>query len=244
MADARLSVTRQSGRGAAHVRAGGGLVVARWMARVRAWLWLAPALTACGGSSPAVHSAQGPAVGAPAAPSFGGEVARVEARGQGVVVALPDVEGWKHDARSERSWVARHAATRSRLIVRRWRHDSARLDDCEREGLALAAHGPALDAADIVERQSRPLAGGDTGQLTIAVRAAPARGREAGAGVEGLALGFGQDGRECLMLAFSTRAAGDGATRVVGERLGVIVETVFARAARVGIADRVAVPRR
>jgi hypothetical protein len=135
-----------------------------------------------------------------------------------------------------------HAATASRLLVRAWRSDGiARVADCERQARAWRADLPQFDAADVIEARPQTLAGVYAGQVSVGVHA---DARDPSAPIQGRVLAFGSDGRDCLCLAFSTSAMGPGALRVVAERLGVMSQTVFARARRTQIEARVIAPSR
>jgi hypothetical protein len=164
----------------------------------------------------------------------------VEAKGQGLEFPLPDREGWRRDSTETRSWVAQHRATGSRLVVRAWQHDSvARAEDCEQQARMWRPDLPELAPSDVLLAREGTIAGIYQSQITLGVQA-----DEGGAGVvRGHALAFGSDARSCLMLVFSTIAAGPNGPREVAERLGIVDQAVFGRARRLGIHDRVVVPR-
>jgi hypothetical protein len=177
----------------------------------------------------------------PAAPSaFSRGLGSVEAVGQGLEFPLPDRAGWRRDTAETRSWVAQHRATGSRLVVRAWQHDSiARAVDCEQQARMWRADLPELTPADVLEARERTIGGLYQSQITLGVQA-----DETGAGlVRGHALAFGSDARSCLMLVFSTASSGPNALREVAERLGIVDQAVFGRVRRLGIHDRVVVPR-
>ncbi len=181
-----------------------------------------------------------PASGASArAPSgFWGAARPVSALGQGLVMPLPDVEGWRRNRSEKQSWVAEHRATSSRLVVRVWTHDRvARLEDCERQARMWRSDLPQLAPLEIVEARDRVLLGSYAGKVTVGVREEAAAG---GACLSGHVLAFGSDARSCMLLSFSTAASGPGAARVVAERLGTMSK-VFDRVQRVGIDDRISV---
>jgi hypothetical protein len=164
----------------------------------------------------------------------------VEAVGQGLEFPLPDREGWRRDNAESRSWVAQHRASGSRLIVRAWQHDSiARAGDCEQQARMWRPDLPDLTPSDVLLTRERTIGGIYQSQITLGVQA-----DAAGAGVvRGHALAFGSDARSCLMLVFSTVASGPNGPREVAERLGIVDQAVFSRVRRLGIQDRVVVPR-
>jgi hypothetical protein len=170
-----------------------------------------------------------------------GRFGSVEATGQGLELDLPDAEAWRRDARDPRSFVAVHAPTRSRLLVRTWRADSiVRPEDCERELRRLRPDLPALTPEERVEERSSSVAGYAAARLMAGVVPSP----ESAGVLDGYALLFGSDGRRCLALIYSTSAQGEAAPRMIGERLGAMTRISFERARRIGIDQRVRVPRR
>ena len=184
--------------------------------------------------------------GAAEAPS--GELDRgfrsVPMKGQGLELDLPDADGWRHDARASRAsrgFVAVHAATRSRLLVRSWSADGlVHPADCERELRRLRPELPAIAPEQRVEERSLRVAGDHAAHLLAGVAPSPARPAE----LEGFALLFGSDGRHCVALIYSTMAQGSAAPRVIGERLAAMTGVAFEHVRRVGIDQRVRAPRR
>jgi len=165
----------------------------------------------------------------------------IQARGQSLAFPLPDAGGWRRDRAETRSWVASHPATASRLVVRAWQHDAiARVEDCERQARLWRPELPVLGPDDLVEVKQATLAGSYTSQVSVGIVAEDPAAPDT---LQGHALAFGSDARSCLMLAFSTGAAGPGALRVVAERLGVISQGVFGGVRRLQIDERVVVPR-
>lgn len=198
-------------------------------------------LAACSAPSvPTTEAAASPRARTP--PSFEGGLGNVEVRSQGLVLPLPDARGWQRVSAETHSWVAEHAATQSRLLVRAWHHEGiARVADCERQARAWRVDLPQIDAADLIEARPQTLAGVYAGQVSVGVHT---DARDPSHPIQGQVLALGSDGRDCLCLAFSTSAAGPGALRVVAERLGVMSQTVFARARRTQLDARVIAPRR
>lgn len=172
---------------------------------------------------------------------FDGGFRSIEAIGQGLEFPLPDAQGWRRDSREKRSWVARHRQTTSTLVVRSWEHDDvARIEDCERQARAWRPNLPEAASEEVLEQREQVLAGVYRARVVLFVRAAtPAPGST----LSGHALAFGSDARSCLMLAFSTAASGPRAKSDVAERLAIVAQGVFGRARRVGIGERVTVPR-
>lgn len=165
----------------------------------------------------------------------------VEATGQGLELDLPDADRWRHDARDARSFVAVHAATRSRLLVRAWSADSAaRPEDCERALRRLRPELPVLAPEQRVEERTLRVAGDHAGRLMAGVVPSP----ESASALAGFALLFASDGRHCLALVYATSAEGEAAPRIIGERLGAMTRVTFDRVRRLGIEQRVRVPRR
>jgi hypothetical protein len=177
----------------------------------------------------------------PASSGFGDGLRTIEAKGQGLAFPLPDPAGWRLDKREQHSWVALHGRSSSQLVVRAWHFEGIpRADDCERQARVWRKDLPQFTPAEVVAENERLLAGAYRGRVTVGVRAAPSSTPER---LFGDVLGFGSDARDCLMLAFSTSAAGPGARQVIAERLAAIAGTVFERARRLQIEQRVNVPR-
>jgi hypothetical protein len=195
---------------------------------------------ACAAASAAPHNPAN-AAQTPPASGFGAELRTIEAKGQGLAFPLPDPAGWRLDKREKYCWVALHRRSSSQLVVRSWHFEGIpRADDCEREARLWRSDLPQPAPADVIAENERLLAGAYRGRVTVSVRAAPSSAPEL---LLGDVLGFGSDARDCLMLAFSTSAAGPGARQVIAERLATIAGTVFERARRLQIEERVSVPR-
>jgi hypothetical protein len=169
------------------------------------------------------------------ASGFWGAARPVSALGQGLVMPLPDVAGWRRNRSEKQSWVAEHRATSSSLVVRVWTHNRvARLTDCEQQARLWRRDLPEFGDGELVEARERVLAGSYAGRVMVGVR------EVGGAGLSGHVLAFASDARSCMFLSFSTAASGRGAARVVAERLGTMSK-VFDRLERVGIDDRIRV---
>jgi hypothetical protein len=178
----------------------------------------------------------------PAAPVTSGLEAGarvIEVAGQGLELLLPDAARWRHDAREARSWVITHAATGSRLVARAWRaNDVVHVADCEHQMRTWRPDWPTIAPIDRLETRALTVAGDYAAELWSAVTT-----RRDGTLV-GLAQLSASDGRQCLCLAYSTSAEGPLASRVIGERLGVMTRLAFERVRRLDISERVVVPRR
>ena len=206
---------------------------------------LLPCATLCGACAAQTRAPEHPAAAtsapAPAASGFGVGLRTIEAKGQGLAFPLPDPAGWRLDKRERHSWVAVHRRSSSQLVVRAWHFEGIpRAEDYERQARLWRSDLPQFEPAEVVAESERLLAGAYRGRVTVGVRTAPSSPPER---LFGNVLGFGSDARDCLMLAFSTSAAGPGARQVIAERLAAIEGTVFERARRLQIEERVSVPR-
>jgi hypothetical protein len=143
----------------------------------------------------------------------------VEATGQGLELDLPDADRWRH------AWSADSAA---------------RPEDCERALRRLRPELPVLAPEQRVEERTLRVAGDHAGRLMAGVVPSP----ESASALAGFALLFASDGRHCLALIYSTSAEGEAAPRIIGERLGAMTRVTFDRVRRLGIEQRVRVPRR
>jgi hypothetical protein len=197
---------------------------------------------ACATPPAAPHGPAGAdAAQTPPASGFAEGLRTIAAKGQGLAFPLPDAAGWRLDKREKHSWVALHRRSSSQLVIRAWHFDGIPgADDCERQARLWRSDLPQLEPSEVVAKNERLLAGAYRGRVTVGVHAAPSSTPER---LVGSVLGFGSDARDCLMLAFSTSAAGPGARQVIAERLATISGTVFERARRLQIEERVSVPR-
>jgi hypothetical protein len=135
--------------------------------------------------------------------------------------------------------VATHAATGSRLVIRAFRDAGfGRGESCEAQARAL---DPSLPRVDVGVLEQRRLAPAPDFELGLVVAVVP---DAAGVLLRGRALAFGGDGRRCLAVTFTTSTQGAAADTVLAERLGLIVESTFARMRLRSIDQRVRGPRR
>jgi hypothetical protein len=151
---------------------------------------------------------------------------------------LPDAAAWQISDDEHSGFRARHSATASELFVHGWRSDAwSRHESCEAQARARGATLPELGAARIEHRR---LALARDYELWLDAAVQPGTGAE---GLTGYAIAFGGDGVRCLAVVFSTQASGAGAEQELGERLGIIIQTVFVRLRLRSIDDRVFSPR-
>src|SRR5690606_23056043 len=114
-----------------------------------------------------------------------------------LALPLPDGRGFAIDDRSAPWLVARHEASRSTLLVRRWRELGIMTrEGCEevaRRGRAL----PTLDGAEILEVRPMPVPPDHDTHATVALYRPPLRPGAAAAPLYGLVLAFGAWSRQC-----------------------------------------------
>jgi hypothetical protein len=162
--------------------------------------------------------------------------AMVESRRHFVSLPLPDRTAWRIDETP--LWLsASHVASKSMLWVRTWRAGSVVSHvECEAEARTYRPDLFGRDPSALVDR--RPLgvpAGFDT-ELAFSVR----RTKDA---LGGVAVAVGANVRECIVMAYATRADGEGASEAVSHRLAFVADRIFARVLWRKVEDRV-VPER
>ncbi len=191
------------------------------MSRALRALLLAAALVGCG-SSP-TPTAPRPVAPTPAPtwrdPLASEPIGIFHSKRFDLSLPLPDGRGFAIDDTRGPWLVAKHAGSRSTLLVRRWRELSAiDRDGCE----AVARRGrslPSLDAADVVDVRNLPVPPDhDTVATAALFRPAP-RPPATTAPLYGLVLAFGAWSRQCFAYAFVTELDGPGAEPIVAERL-------------------------
>lgn len=191
-------------------------------------------------AAPEARSSTAPHVAAPEHAGFAQGFALLSSVAQGVRFSLPEAARWSIRDGSG-GLIATHAATRSRLVVRAFRDASpAHRESCEAQARAADGTIPRLGAERI---ESRRLLLARDYALALDVAIADESGVNGEHTLRGDALAFGGDGRRCLAVLFSTHASGTRAESAVAERLGVIVESTFARMRLRSIDERVRVPR-
>jgi hypothetical protein len=139
----------------------------------------------------------------------------IEVLGENLVVVLPDAERWRREPRAHPGWEATHAATGSRLVARAWRAEGrVNAGECERQ---MRLWRPALpELAPELRVDEHP---GKIADYSVEVVASVDAGAQRANGVVSI---FGNEGRDCLCLIFSTAARGEGASDLVAARLGTM----------------------
>jgi hypothetical protein len=164
---------------------------------------------------------------------------RVSARRQRLSFLLPDVRGWRLDRRHRHTWRARHDSSDSRVAIRSWPLGGvAEPVACELSARTFLTDLPERVRLRALHEGTRELAGLARVRVTVGVASGP------GGQTAAHALAVGGEGRQCLVVAIATRAGGANAERLVAARIGLLLETVLGRLARLDAADRVSVPRR
>jgi hypothetical protein len=159
--------------------------------------------------------------------------------GQGLELLLPDADGWRRDRHEPRSWVATHAATHSRLVVRAWRAQAiAPVAACERQMRLWRPDLPVLPAEARLETRELRLPDDTRAELWSGVSEPdPASGT-----LTGYAQLVASDGRQCWYLGYTTSANGRDRARIIGARLGTMTRVAFERLRRRDIGARVSAP--
>jgi hypothetical protein len=151
-----------------------------------------------------------------------------------VAVPLPEASSWRVDDRSGRWLSAVHLPSKSMLWIRAWREGSVVSHrQCEAAARSWRPDLLGHDESVLVDR--RPLGapeGFDT-EVGFSVR-------QVGNALGGVAVAVGARVRQCLVLAYATRADGPGAQQAVADRLALVTTKVFGRAEQRSIDDRVA----
>jgi hypothetical protein len=150
-----------------------------------------------------------------------------------VAFPLPDAREWHVDDTSGRWLSAAHLPSKSMLWVRSWREGSVvGHDACE---AAARSYRPDLlghDAAALGDR--RPLGAPEGFDTEVAFSVARNKGA-----LGAVVAAFGARVRQCLVMIYATRAEGPDAEELVADRVGFIVDRVFARVESRKIDDRV-----
>jgi hypothetical protein len=201
--------------------------------------WLGQGCTAPAPPAPVSHT---PPLSAASHTVFGRGVETLSSAAQGVQFPLPGT-GWTSQDSVRGGLVALHAETFSRLSIRGFRDaELGRGESCEAQARAADPAMPTLDG-DVIERRRLSLAPDFELALSVTIAGEPAARGASGPLLYGYAFAFGGDGRRCLAIRFSTIVHGEHAEAVVAERLGLIVESTFARMRLRSIDERVTTPR-
>jgi hypothetical protein len=150
-----------------------------------------------------------------------------------VALPLPDARQWRVDDTSGRWLAAAHLPSKSMLWVRAWREGSVvNHAACE---AAARSYRPDLlghDESALVDRRPLDVPEGFDTEVGFSVS------RNKGA-LGAVAAAFGAHVRQCLVMIYATRADGPDAEQVVADRVGFIVDRVFARVESRKIDDRI-----
>jgi ferric-dicitrate binding protein FerR (iron transport regulator) len=134
-------------------------------------------------------------------------------------IPFPDGAAFKIDDTRAPWLVARHEASRSTVVLRRWREaDLVSHDICEAKARTLRAL-PSLDDAEIIETRSLAVPPDHDTTATAALVHAPARKDAAPPPLYGVILAFGGFAHDCFAYAFVTEAEGREAETIVAARL-------------------------
>ena len=224
---------------------------------------LAPAPSPSGSGSAPASAQDGNAPSAPPRTTFeGAHWGRYDSRRFELSLGLPDGAGWAIDDHRTPWLSARHAGTRSTVLVRAWSEDDlATRASCYARARGWDPSLPDINGAPLVDDRVRSLGGAMDARVAVGIvagRAATALGPASGdggtvgaagvAGVEnaelaGFAVASGASVRRCLVLVFRTaidRAAPSAADQMAG-RLALATEGVFAS---LRLDDSLAVPQR
>jgi hypothetical protein len=150
-----------------------------------------------------------------------------------VAFPIPDAREWSIDDKSGRWLAAAHLPTKSMLWVRSWREGSV-VGHRACEAVARSYRPDLFGRDETVLVDRRPLgapAGFDTEVGFTVSRSKGALGAVAAA--------MGARVRQCLVIVYATRADGPDADQVVADRIGFVVDRVFARLESRNIDDRV-----
>lgn len=144
-------------------------------------------------------------------------------------VPFPDGAGFKIDDTRAPWLVARHEASRSTLVLRRWREaDLVNHEACEAKARMFRAL-PKLDDAAIIETRTLAVPPDHDTNATVAIIHPPARKDAAPPPFYGVILAFGGFAHDCFAYAFVTEAEGPQAETVLAARLVRMMDGSLAR---------------
>ena len=151
-----------------------------------------------------------------------------------VALPLPDAAAWRVDDHTGRWLVAVHVPTKSMLLVRSFREGGlVGRKQCEDAARKLRPDLFGRDESALTERRKLAVPEGFDTEVGFLVR----RHAEA---LGGVAAAAGGRVRQCLVMAYATRAEGPAAAEVIAERLAFVTDRVFGRVEERRIDDRVA----
>ena len=198
---------------------------------------MAPSPSPSGSGSAPASGKEGTEPSAPPRATFeGAHWGRYDSRRFELSLGLPDGAGWAIDDHRSPWLSARHAGTRSTVVVRAWSEDDlATRASCYARARGWDPSLPDINGAPLVDDRVRSLGG--------AIDARVAVGIATGTELAGFAVASGASVRRCLVLVFRTaidRSAPSAADQLAG-RLAVATEGVFAS---LRLDDALAVPQR
>lgn len=160
----------------------------------------------------------------------------LESRQHFIALPLPDRAAWR--VQESRLWLtAAHLESKSMLWIRAWRAGSVMSRAaCEAEARSSRPDLFGRDEAALVDRRPLAAPSGFDSEVAFSVR-------RADAALGGVAIAVGARVRECLVVAYVTRAEGDTAPEAISHRLAFVAERVFPGAVFRKVEDRV-VPSR
>lgn len=139
-------------------------------------------------------------------------------------VPFPDGAGFKIDDTRAPWLVARHEASRSTLVLRRWREpDLVSHETCEAKARDLRAL-PKLDDAEIIETRTLAIPPDHDTHATVAIIHPPPRKDAPAPPIYGVILAFGGYAHDCFAYAFITEAEGAPAETLLAARLVRVID--------------------
>jgi hypothetical protein len=155
----------------------------------------------------------------------------LETRRFSLQLRLPDRPAWRVDDAGDRWLVAVHRASSSTLRVRTWQAPRiVRPADCEAQVRLWRNDIPGADLP-VIERRELTAPDGFQTTLTVAIEPRPR-------GLRGTVTAFGASVGRCYAALYETDARGDAAEDVIGRRLALMVDGVFAQVRAGSIDDR------
>ncbi len=137
-----------------------------------------------------------------------------------LLLPLPDGRSWKIDDHSGPWLTATHPASGSTLLARTWIEDGGKVDRhrCE-EKARLWKKLPDHTRAEMIEEKT--IASPPGFDTFVEVGVVPDK---KGGAIEAFAVAFGGYRHRCFAYVLTTGARGEGAEKVVGERLATMVD--------------------